>query len=125
MLSLSAVPHPCTINLMSVSHKEKKFAIWDAFCKAHRILERSVPLFDACDGCVAQRPRGVGGRPLLSRSPEMEALVVSETRKVLGDYAARAGEYEGLIYMMFWPEGDRALPLYVGKSEKYGRGGGN
>ena len=32
----------------------------------------------------------------------MEALVVSETRKVLDDYASGAGEYEGLVYMMFW-----------------------
>lgn len=42
----------------------------------------------------------------------MEALVISETEKVLRDYETGTGEYEGLIYMMLWPEGDRVLPLY-------------
>lgn len=84
-----------------------------------------MPLFGANGESVAVRPLGIGGRPVLARSSEMEALIVSETRKVLTDYASGAGEYEGLIYMMLWPDGGRALPLYVGKSEKYGRGGGN
>jgi hypothetical protein len=110
---------------MSRNQLEKKLAIWDGFCREHRILERSAPLFAESGGAVALFPRGNGGRPVLARSPEMEALVVSETRKVLDDYSSGAGEYEGLIYMMFWPEGGRVLPLYVGKSEKYGRGGGN
>ncbi len=110
---------------MSNSCREKKLVIWDAFCREHHVLESSVPLF-ATDGvAVAVRPLGIRGRSVLARSPEMEALVIAETNKVLADYASGAGEYEGLIYMMLWPEGGRALPLYVGKSEKYGRGGGN
>ena len=88
-------------------------------------VERSAPLFATGGESVAVRPRGIAARPDIARCPEMEALVISETKKVLADYSSRAGEYEGLIYMMLWPEGERVLPLYVGKSEKYGRGGGN
>jgi hypothetical protein len=55
----------------------------------------------------------------------MEARVISETKKVLIDYESGKGEYEGLIYMMFWPDDRLIIPLYIGKSEKYGRKSGN
>jgi hypothetical protein len=110
---------------MASNHKDRKLAIWDAFCREHRILECSVPLFAADGSAVTVRPLGIGGRPVLARSPEMEALVIAETNKVLADFASGAGEYEGLIYMMQWSVDGRAVPLYVSKSEKYGRGGGN
>ena len=111
---------------MPGNQPEKKLAIWDSFRRGRRVLERSAPLFAEVGGVVAVLPRVNGRPPVLARSPAMEALLISETCKVLDDYASGAGNYEGLVYMMFWPEEcGRALPLYVCKSEKYGRGGGD
>jgi hypothetical protein len=93
---------------MFENQPERKLAIWDAFCREHEVLERSVPLFAAKGNTISTLPRGNAGRPVLARSPEMNALVISETNKVLRDYESGAGEYEGLIYMMLWPKGDRA-----------------
>ena len=61
----------------------------------------------------------------LKRSEEMEALVIEEVEKVLLDFEQRGNSYEGLIYVMFWKEDKKVIPLYVGKSEKYGRKKGN
>lgn len=47
---------------MPGSRRETKLAIWDASCRGHRVLECSVSLF--------------------ARSTELEALVVSGTRRV-------------------------------------------
>ena len=53
---------------------EQKLALWDRFCREHRIWETGVPLF-ACDdgGRVASAPFGKDCRPILRRSPDMEA----------------------------------------------------
>jgi hypothetical protein len=55
----------------------------------------------------------------------MDALIIKECNKVIEDFNFGAGEYDGLIYMMFWEDAGNILPLYIGKSEKYGRRGGN
>src|SRR3954471_8672726 len=73
---------------MTENQRRRKLAIWDDFCREHHVLERSAPLFAGSGGEVATLPRGNGGRPVLARSPEMEALVIWETRKVLDDYAS-------------------------------------
>ena len=55
----------------------------------------------------------------------MDELIVSEVRKVIQDYADGQYCYEGLIYLMYKIRGQLVIPLYVGKSEKYGKDGGN
>jgi len=65
------------------------------------------------------------GRNVLQRSSQMDNLVVSEVRKVLHDFDTGTDDYEGLIYMMHTIRDRQIIPLYVGKSEKYGRSGGN
>lgn len=116
---------PSRPSLSNTDQSARKLALWDNFCREHRVAECSVPLFATSGGSVSVKSYGRDGRTLLERSPEFDRLVIAETGKVLRDYETKAGEYDGLIYMMFWPEGGRVLPLYIGKSEKYGRGGGN
>lgn len=111
--------------MSSRAPSKTKLAFWDDFCREHRVLEKAVPLFALSNSVVSVRNVGKNSRPVLRRSPEMEALVISETKKVLLDYETAAGEYEGLIYMMLWRGGRRVIPLYIGKSEKYGRKSGN
>jgi hypothetical protein len=105
--------------------RDKKLYLWRAFCREHQIAERSVPLFASSIGYASTYPYGRDGRLTLRRSAEFDQKVINETTKVLQDYSAGTLCYDGLIYMMFWPEGDHVLPLYIGKSEKFGRGGGN
>lgn len=103
---------------------DKKLALWDRFCKEHRILETGLPLF-ACDedGKVTCAPYGLDGRSILRRSPEMEALVRHEVNRVLGQDDNRV---EGLLYMMhWWDDTGRIVPLYIGRAGKYGKAGGN
>ena len=100
---------------------ESKIALWDSFCNEHGVLAKGVPLFKCDELRVDVIPYGLNRRFALKRSDEMEALVISEVEKVLKDFIDGSNLYEGLIYIMFWSEGDRVVPLYIGKSEKYGR----
>jgi len=99
-------------------------ALWRSFCITQRIATDSVSLFQAePDGRVGVRIAGERqNRPLLQRSPEMEAAVVREVGKLQTDWQAGARRLDGLIYLMFWPEiGQQVLPLYIGKTETAGR----
>ena len=64
-------------------------------------------------------------RKVLKRSVEMEGLILQETDKLVDDWEKGNGEYDGLIYLMFWKTNNSVLPLYVGKTETLGRGDGN
>lgn len=103
----------------------RKQHLWIEFCREHDVHESSSPLFDSNSGVAVTFGYGSVGRLLLKRSAEMDSLIIGEAAKVIEDYNSGAGLYEGLIYMMFYEEGGNVLPLYIGKSEKYGRRGGN
>ncbi len=101
---------------------EQKLALWDRFCTEHRIQETGVQLFASDDSArVASAPFGKDGRLILRRSPEMEALVIREVGRTLSADTRN----EGLLYMMYWQEKGRVLPLYIGRAGKYGKGSGN
>ena len=103
-----------------------KLKLWIDFCNRFRIRENGIPLFHNDNGTVAISKVGRGtGRKVLQRSSQMEDLVIKEVRKVIQDYSGMQHRYEGLIYLMYKTRGDLVIPLYVGKSEKYGKGGGN
>lgn len=102
----------------------QKFNLWKDFCLLHMMSDGLTPLFDAKGKFVNTFQDG-GNKYFLTRSAEMDSLVINETTKVIEDFNSGASEYEGLIYMMFWKESGNIIPLYIGKSEKYGRRGGN
>ena len=60
-------------------------------------------------------------RFVLERSAEMDSLIIDEVQKVNADYSSKSNRYEGLIYMMYRLSGQKIIPLYIGKSEKYGK----
>ncbi|HEY9662579.1 MAG TPA: hypothetical protein V6C65_29345, partial [Allocoleopsis sp.] len=99
--------------------------LWQRFCDDHQIVQSGVSLFDTVENTVKTAPCGLDQRLLLCRSPEMESLVLREVNKVLDDFYNGTEEYEGLIYMMFWRDAQQAIPLYIGKFEKYGKQGNN
>lgn len=100
-----------------------KIRLWNHFCQENKIFEEGVPLFETNGLTVFVFPYGQNGRMVLKRSEQMDNLVISEVNKVIDDFNAGTNRYEGLLYMMFWRDGDRVLPLYIGKSEKYGLDG--
>lgn len=98
------------------------------FCLAQRITETGVPLFDAsAEGVVSTVSIGrAHPRMVLCRSAKMEALVLRETDKLVEDWKSRREEYDGLIYLMYTVrEHSDVIPLYIGKAETLGTGGGN
>ena len=106
---------------MSANFYEKA---WNDFCQGHQVLEKAVPLFAMEDESVAIDYR-VTSKQVLQRSPEMEQLVIQEAAKVCFGFYDERAEYEGLLYLMFWKENQKVLPLYFGKAEKYGKKKGN
>jgi hypothetical protein len=101
------------------------YVIWDTFCQAHAIGAQGVPLFETVDGIITTVPYGQNRRLILKRSAAMDAMIMREATMVIEDFQAGTTHYDGLIYMMFWKEQERVLPLYIGKAEKYGRNDGN
>lgn len=55
----------------------------------------------------------------------MESLLISEVKRVLNVYEQEINQYEGLIYMMYILVDNIPTPLYIGKSEKFGKKGDN
>jgi hypothetical protein len=114
---------PVTKGVVQVLNKQ---GLWTHFC-ARQSVTPHIPLFesDSATGAVHTLPYGKDRRLVLMRSEAMEQQVIYEVEKVLADYAEGGDRYDGLIYMMFWEEQGTVLPLYIGKSEKYGVGEGN
>jgi hypothetical protein len=101
------------------------YVIWDTFCQAHGIGAQGVPLFETVDEIITTTPYGRDQRHILKRSAAMDSMIIREATTVIEDFQAGTTVYDGLIYMMFWKDQERVLPLYIGKAEKYGRNGGN
>lgn len=98
---------------------------WRSFCDTYDVATDAVSLFDTVGMNVKTSPYGKDKRPVLKRSKQMEELVISEVRKVITDYESGGREYDGIIYMMLTMGGAEVVPLYIGKSEKYGKSDGN
>ena len=105
------------------SYKQKT---WNDFCGRFEINNSCVPLFK-CEGNVVSTIEigRTNRRFVLERSHQMESLVIHEAAKVIQNYNEDQERFEGLIYMMCRKEGKMIIPLYIGKTEKYGRRSGN
>ena len=55
----------------------------------------------------------------------MEELVLVETDKLVADWESGTHQYDGLIYMIGYKEDDIFTPLYIGKTESFGKGKSN
>ena len=99
--------------------------IWNSFCNRYQIAETGVNLFAQNNDDVNVIEIGKKKRFVLERSKDMETLVIAEVSKVLKDYSSGEGLFEGLIYMMYHLSNNNFIPLYIGKSEKYGKFSGN
>lgn len=98
--------------------------IWNKFCERQKVRENGVDLF-AGEEIVNTIGIGRDGRLILCRSIAMNHLIISEVEQVLEDFQNDTRIYDGLIYMMYRENQGQIIPLYIGKSEKYGRENGN
>lgn len=98
------------------------FKIWDDFCIIYAVSTSSVPLFAVDESRdVKILHYGKDRRPMLRRSPAMQAKVIETVQAILSP----ASPPEGLLYMMHRLDTDgRVIPLYIGKAGRYGRSGG-
>jgi len=101
--------------------------LWQGFCRRMSVIDQSVPLFDSdTDGIVQIRNIGhTNPRPVLKRSERMEELVLVETDKLVADWESGTHQYDGLIYMMGYKDRGIFTPLYIGKTESFGKGKSN
>ena len=108
---------------MSDLEKQKNFL--NDFVAKHKVMERSVELFNSSEKLkIIPDQFGKLPRNYLSRSKQMIELVKGEVSKVKNDYKTGEERYEGVIYCMFKKSDNNELvPLYIGKAEKYGKSG--
>ena len=104
---------------------EQQLNLWTNFCDRYLKNNLRVPLFKSNNRVVEVKKQGKDQRFILTRSESMENLLIREVEKVLNDFDSKQNEYEGLIYMMYKFKNDLVVPLYIGKSEKYGKQGDN
>jgi len=99
-----------------------KQGIWDKFCNRFNIAETCVPLFsNDTEGNVQHKPVGKDQRPILMRSNECEAMILSVTDVLVNDWTTGAHQFDGMLYMMGWKQAGKFVPLYIGKSETFGK----
>lgn len=101
-----------------------KMLIWNQFCERHGIRAHGTSLF-RCSKALNVSTINIGEdlRPVLRRSASMEDQVISEVRRVISDFNSKGEVYDGLIYMMYREVDKLIVPLYIGKSEKFGKSG--
>ncbi|MCX5044666.1 hypothetical protein OG921_15975 [Aldersonia sp. NBC_00410] len=104
-----------------------KQAVWEKFCARFDIPASCVPLFAMDeDGNVQRKTIGKGQKPILMRSGDCEALILSVTDDLVRDWESDAiNHLDGMLYMMGWEEDGRFVPLYIGKAETVGKNSGN
>lgn len=102
-----------------------KQVLWDGFCARFRVVEECVPLFASDDDRHVQARRvGRVQRQVLTRSAACEQLIVAVTDVLVSDWTASTRKFDGMLYMMGWQRSGGFMPLYIGKTESTGRGGG-
>lgn len=107
---------------MSDSGSVTKQDLWQNWVLKQVDTKNPVPLFDTDENLeVNTRSYGNNSRPVLKRHSRMEEMIRTEGQKVVDDYSARGGTYEGLIYIMYTLEDEEVIPYYIGKCGKHKR----
>lgn len=104
---------------------EQQLALWKKFCDQYIKGKEGISLFETHQGIVKIEEYGKNNRLILKRSKAMENLLINEVEKVNSDFINHEDKYQGLIYMMYKLKNGIITPLYIGKSEKFGKKGDN
>lgn len=102
-----------------------KQALWDAFCRRFDVVDGCVPLFAIDDHNNVEVKRiGRAQRMCLVRSQDCEAMIVAVADQLVPDWTSGTKRFDGMLYMMGRKQSGSFVPLYIGKTESTGRGGG-
>lgn len=88
-------------------------------------IDTNCSLFDVDENLNVKTVLYGRDKHVLKRSESMEKLVIKEVNKAIEDYEKNTLTYDGLIYMMYKKENNSVIPLYIGKSEKFGKNNKN
>ena len=102
-------------------------SIWNRFCEKHHIEDLGVPLFQH-DSDLRVKTKSIGKacvRSVLTRSSQMDHMIHTETDLLIQDWESGVHALDGLIYMMFLKKHKGIIPLYIGKTETFGKSQGN
>ena len=98
--------------------------IWNRWTDSYVDIEDPITLFETDEALTVEyKHYGRNDRRILKRSEEMDDAIRAEGRRVINDWSTTDDTYHGLIYLMYWLDDVEVVPLYVGKSGKYGRDG--
>jgi hypothetical protein len=102
-----------------------KLNLWETFTRNHEIDTSFVPLFDTTEGHVNTLRYGRNKRPVLKRSAEMDKLMRSLGGELILEHNQSQVIHDGILYMMLKRGQKGLVPLYIGKTEIFGRGDRN
>ena len=96
--------------------------IWLKFINRYDIINSSTDLFKNNNlVCKVKERNKKNSIPILARHPLMEDKIIEQVSLIENDHASNNNFYEGIIYMMFTLRNNKVIPLYIGKTEVYGR----
>lgn len=95
--------------------------LWQDWVNDH-LPEGDIPLFETDDNLRVKTTRfgrGDAERDVLKRGQEISKRIIDKASILEEDLESRSGQFEGLIYLMYWKEDQEIRPLYVGKTSKF------
>ena len=106
------------------SYKKK---IWLDFLARYDVSDNASELFlnNKMHCNVEQKGKKNNLRPFLVRHPLMEKQLIEQASIVEDDYNTNKKLYEGIIYLMFTIKHEQIIPLYIGKTETFGKSNKN
>ena len=100
--------------------------IWLRFIDRYDIINSSSDLFKNNNlVCEVKEKNKNNSTPILVRHPSMENKVIEQVSIIENDFTSNQNLYEGIIYMMFTIRKNQLIPLYIGKTETYGKSNKN
>ena len=116
----------CAWEVDQMDYQSYRSKIWLEFLKRYDIINSSSDLFKNDQMvCEVKEKNKNNSTPILARHPSMENRVIEQVSIIEKDYISNQNLYEGLIYMMFTLRQNQLIPLYIGKTETFGKSNKN
>jgi hypothetical protein len=97
--------------------------MWDDFCSTHQVGALGKPIFETGGDKLTVQTYDKNKRTILALSEAIRAVFKQEIDLLKRDFDNKTDEYDGLIYILYLPQDNGVLPLYIGIAEKIGKSG--
>ena len=117
----------CAWRVDQIDYQSYKTKIWLDFLTRYKVSDNASELFlnNKMHCNVEHKGRNDNLRPFLVRHPSMEKQIIEQASIVEDDYNNNKKLYEGIIYLMFTIMHEQIIPLYIGKTETFGKSNKN